>query len=344
MRVLVTGGAGYVGSVITASLLSAGHEVTVLDDLSTGHRDAVPKAARFVPASIRDAEPVLRESGAQAVVHCAAKSLVGESVRAPELYWDNNVGGSLALLEAMRACDVRRIVFSSTAAVYGEPASVPIEETAPTAPTNPYGASKLAVDLMLASYASAHGFSAVSLRYFNVAGAWLDRGAADGVDGPLMASASWLGERHATETHLIPIALQVAAGSRPELAVYGSTYPTADGTCVRDYIHVRDLAEAHRRALDWTGANPSQHLVCNLGSGEGNSVREVIEAVTAVTGIAPTVREAPNRLGDPAVLIASNRRAREVLGWTPTRGLAEMVGDAWQFARRPTLESTPQSR
>jgi UDP-glucose 4-epimerase len=334
MRVLVTGGAGYVGSVIAASLLAAGHEVTVLDDLSTGHRDAVPAGARFVPASIREAEPVLRESAAEAVVHCAAKSLVGESVRSPELYWDNNVGGSLALLEAMRACDVRRVVFSSTAAVYGEPGSVPIEETAPTAPTNPYGASKLAVDLMLSSYATAHGFSAVSLRYFNVAGAWLD--------GEPGQSASWLGERHTTETHLIPIALQVAAGSRTELAVYGSDYSTADGTCVRDYIHVLDLAEAHRRALDWTGLNGGEHLVCNLGSGEGNSVREVIEAVRAVTGIAPTVRAAPNRVGDPAVLIASNRRARDVLGWAPTRGLAEMVADAWQFARRPAPESAPE--
>jgi UDP-glucose 4-epimerase len=320
MRVLVTGGAGYVGSVVSAALLAAGHQVTVLDDLSTGHRDAVPTGARFAQRSITDAAPVLAEDGIEAVVHCAAKSLVAESVHSPELYWHNNVSGSLALLEAMRAQDVRRIVFSSTAAVYGEAATVPILESAPTAPTNPYGASKLAVDHMLTSFAAAHEFSAVSLRYFNVAGA-------------LLSEQATLGERHATETHLIPIALQVAAGDRAELAIYGTSYPTPDGTCIRDYIHVRDLAEAHLRALDWTGAGTPEHLICNLGSGQGNSVREVVEAVRAATGIAPVVREAANRAGDPAVLIASNAQAQEVLGWTPTRSLAEMVGDAWTFSQ-----------
>src|SRR5918912_159263 len=211
MRVLVTGGAGYIGSVVTAALLEGGHEVTVLDDLSTGHEDAVPAGAQFVRASLHDSAPVLAEVSPEAVLHFAAKSLVGESQEAPELYWHDNVRGSLALLEAMRAADCRRIVFSSTAATYGEPDAVPIPETAPTRPTNTYGASKLAVDAMLTSYAVAHSFAAVSMRYFNVAGA-----------------AHGLGERHTTETHLIPLALEVAAGKRESLTVFGEDYPTPD--------------------------------------------------------------------------------------------------------------------
>src|SRR4051812_30420898 len=219
MRVLVTGGAGYIGSVVTAALLDGGHEVTVLDDLSTGHEDAVPAGATFVRASLHDSAPVLADVRPEAVLHFAAKSLVGESQQHPELYWHTNVGGSLALLEAMRSAGCRRIVFSSTAATYGEPESVPIREDAPTRPTNTYGASKLAVDTMLTSYATAYGFAAVSLRYFNVAGA-----------------AFGLGERHATETHLIPLALQVAAGQREALTVYGTDDPTPDGTRLRDHV------------------------------------------------------------------------------------------------------------
>ena len=307
------------GSVLAAELLRAGHEITVLDDLSTGHADAVPEGARFVEGSIFDASDVL-SAGIDGVVHCAAKSLVAESVAAPQLYWHNNVGGSLALLEAMRDAGVGRIVFSSTAATYGEPRGVPIVETDPTAPTNPYGASKLAVDQMLTGYARAYGFSAVSLRYFNVAGA-------------LVEPDRLLGERHATETHLIPIALQVAAGSRDALSIYGTEYPTPDGSCVRDYIHIVDLAAAHIRALDWTAAHDSTHLICNLGSGSGDSVRDVVEAVRTVTGAPVPVVEAANRPGDPAVLVASNDRARSELGWTPTRDLTTMVSDAWQFAR-----------
>jgi UDP-glucose 4-epimerase len=327
MRVLVTGGAGYVGSVISAQLLAAGHDVTVLDDLSTGHADAVPPGADFVRGSIAvtaDTDAAFELAPVDAAVHCAAKSLVAESVAKPELYWANNVTGSLALLEAMRRHDMRRIVFSSTAATYGEPSEVPILESAPTAPTNPYGASKLAVDHMLTSFARAHGFRAVSLRYFNVAGA-------------LISDTLTLGERHATETHLIPIALQVAAGTRAELSVYGTAYPTPDGTCVRDYIHILDLADAHRRALDWTGEGGDsaggEHLICNLGSGDGNSVLEVVNAVRAVTGRATPTADHDNRPGDPAVLIASNARAREVLGWQPERSLNDMVSDAWAFAR-----------
>jgi UDP-glucose 4-epimerase len=320
MRVLVTGGAGYVGSVVASRLLKAGHQVVVLDDLSTGHADAVPAGAEFAHSSITEADPVLADGSIEAVLHFAAKSLVVESVSSPQLYWHNNVSGSLALLESMRRHDVRRIVFSSTAATYGEPEGVPILETAPTRPTNPYGASKLAVDNMLTSYADAHRFAAVSLRYFNVAGALLDDGVA-------------VGERHATETHLIPIALQVAAGTREALQVNGTDYPTPDGSCVRDYIHVLDLADAHLRALDWTNSNDG-HLICNLGSGAGSSVREVVAAVRQVTGSATPAVDAPKRPGDPAVLIASNERARTELGWAPTRDLTEMVSDAWAFAQR----------
>jgi UDP-glucose 4-epimerase len=323
MRLLVTGGAGYVASVVAAELLRAGHQVIVLDDLSTGHADAVPAGAEFVQASITEADPVLAGGTVDAVLHFAAKSLVAESVRSPQLYWQNNVAGSLALLEAMRRHQVRRIVFSSTAATYGEPETVPILESAPARPTNPYGASKLAVDNMLAGYATAHGFAAVSLRYFNVAGA-------------LLRGDLAIGERHDTETHLIPIALQVAAGQRDRLQINGTGYPTPDGSCVRDYIHVVDLAEAHLRALDWTGTHQG-HLICNLGSGDGSSVRQVLQAVRTVTGRPTPSVDAPNRPGDPAVLVASNELARAELGWRPSRGLEQMVADAWAFSQRQAV-------
>ncbi|MGX7680938.1 UDP-glucose 4-epimerase GalE [Jatrophihabitans sp. DSM 45814] len=322
LHVLVTGGGGYVGSVVAAQLLAAGHQVVVLDDLSTGHADAVPPGADFVEGSIADpaaTDAVFARASIDTVVHCAARSVVAESVRSPELYWANNVGGSLALLEAMRQHEVRRIVFSSTAATYGEPETVPILESASTTPTSTYGASKLAVDHMLTSYAHAYGFSAVSLRYFNVAGA-------------LITEQGMLGERHTTETHLIPIALEVAAGIRAELSIYGTSYPTPDGTCIRDYIHVMDLADAHLRALAWTEHHRSEHLICNLGSGRGNSVREVVVAVREVTGAPTPTVDRENRAGDPAVLIASNIRAAEVLGWRPTRDLDQMVADAATFA------------
>ena len=312
---LVTGGAGYVGSVVAARLLAAGHAVTVLDDLSTGHREAVPAGARFVAARVQDAAEHL-DGSYDAVLHFAASSQVGESVANPEKYWRNNVGGTLELLAAMRRAGVRTLVFSSTAATYGEPATVPITEDAPTAPTNPYGASKLAVDHMIAGECAAHGLAAVSLRYFNVAAA----------DGPH-------GERHDPETHLIPLVLKVALGEREAVSVFGDDYPTPDGTCVRDYIHVADLAEAHLLALD--AARPGEHLVCNLGNGNGFSVREVIETVRRVTGHPVPEVVAPRRPGDPAVLVASAERARQRLGWRPTRtDLAEIVADAWEFARR----------
>lgn len=314
MRVLVTGGAGYIGSVVTAALLADGHDVTVLDDLSTGHEDAVPEGARLERVSLFDAGPLLAELRPEAVLHFAAKSLVGESQEAPELYWHNNVGGSLALLEAMRAADCRRIVFSSTAATYGEPDAVPIPETAATRPTNTYGASKLAVDQILTSYAVAHSFAAVSLRYFNVGGAAYGRG-----------------ERHTTETHLIPIALQVASGTREALTVYGDDYPTPDGTCIRDYVHVQDLAAAHLLALP--APAPGEHRVYNLGSGSGFSVQEMVDAVREATGHPLPVVVGPRRAGDPARLVASSTRIHEDLGWKPVHTLQDIVGDAWEFTK-----------
>ena len=316
MRILVAGGAGYIGSVVTAALLEGGHEVTVLDDLSTGHADAVPDGARLVQATLQESAPVLADVRPEAVLHFAAKSLVGESQQRPELYWEHNVGGSLALLEAMRAVDCRRIVFSSTAATYGEPEQVPIREDAPTRPTNTYGATKLAVDAMLTSYAAAYDFAAVSLRYFNVAGA-----------------AYGLGERHTTETHLIPIALQVSAGTREAITVYGEDYPTPDGTCIRDYIHVSDLADAHLLAL--TAPQPGEHRIYNLGNGTGFSVQQVVDAVREVTGREVPVEVGPRRAGDPAQLVAASDRIRADLGWTPRHtDLTGIVRDAWEVAQK----------
>jgi UDP-glucose 4-epimerase len=315
MRVLVAGGAGYIGSVVTAALLADGHEVTVLDDLSTGHADAVPEGAALARVSLHDSAPVLADVRPEAVLHFAAKSLVGASQQHPEDYWHTNVGGSLALLEAMRAVECRRIVFSSTAATYGEPESVPIREDAPTRPTNTYGASKLAVDHMLTSYAVAHGFAAVSLRYFNVVGAAYGRG-----------------ERHAVETHLVPIALQVAAGRRESLTVYGEDYPTPDGTCIRDYVHVGDLAAAHLLALPAPAAG--EHRIYNLGNGTGFSVQEVVDAAREVTGHPIPVVVGERRPGDPAQLVASSDLIRAELGWTPEHtDLAGIVRDAWEIAR-----------
>ncbi|MGW6269241.1 MULTISPECIES: UDP-glucose 4-epimerase GalE [unclassified Streptomyces] len=314
-KYLVTGGAGYVGSVVAQHLIEAGHEVTVLDNLSTGFREGVPAGATFVEGDIRDAAKWL-DSSFDAVLHFAAFSQVGESVVKPEKYWDNNVGGTMALLAAMRDAGVRRLVFSSTAATYGEPVSTPITETDPTAPTSPYGASKLAVDHMITGEATAHGLAAVSLRYFNVAGAYGN-----------------CGERHDPESHLIPLVLQVAQGKREAISVYGDDYPTPDGTCVRDYIHVADLAQAHLLAVE--AATSGEHLICNLGNGNGFSVREVIETVRQVTGHPIPEVMAPRRGGDPAVLVASAATARERLGWNPTRAdLAGIVADAWAFAQR----------
>ena len=330
MRLLVTGGAGYIGSVVAAMALREGHQVTVLDDLSTGHADAVPDGAALAEGRVRDRAGALLADGVDAVLHFAAKSLVAESVAKPALYWDNNLGGTLALLEEMRMTGVARIVFSSTAAVYGEPEHTPIEEAAPTRPTSPYGASKLAVDTALAEYARMHRIGAVSLRYFNVAGAQAGPG------------GQCLGERHNPETHLIPSILAVALGTRGTgggnggggdaarvVRLFGDDYPTADGTCVRDYIHVTDLARAHMLALE--ACLPGEHRVYNLGSGAGFSNLEVLGACREVTGQEIRAELAPRRPGDPAVLVASSDRIHADLGWRAERGLAAMVTDAWQF-------------
>ena len=316
MKLLVTGGAGYVGSVCAQVLLEEGHEVVVVDDLSTGNADAVPAGARFVHDDMVAAAPGLLGGGSfDGVLHFAAKSLVGESVVAPELYWFGNVVKTLQLLEAIRVSGTPRLVFSSTAATYGEPESVPITEDAPTRPTNAYGATKLAIDHAITSYATAHGLAATSLRYFNVAGAY-----------------AGLGERHATETHLIPLVLQVALGVREEILVFGDDWPTPDGTCIRDYIHVRDLADAHVLAL--ATAQPGAHGIYNLGNGTGFSVREVIACCERVTGGPIAARDVERRAGDPAVLIASSEKAITELGWRPRHtSIDEIVADAWEFTR-----------
>jgi UDP-glucose 4-epimerase len=294
--------------------VARGDDVTVLDSLYKGHRAAVPEGAAFVHADLLDTDALAAAfaDGFDGVLHFAALSLVGESVERPERYWRGNVLGTLNLLDAMRAADVPRIVFSSTAATYGEPAVELITEDAPTVPVNPYGGSKLAVDRMLADHARAHGLAAVSLRYFNVAGA-----------------SGALGEDHEPETHLIPLVLQAAAGTRERVAVFGTDYPTPDGTAVRDYIHVEDLGVAHVLALEH--AQGGRHEVYNLGSARGYSVREVIETARAVTGREIVAVDEPRRAGDPPRLVASNTRAREQLGWTPERTLEDMVRDAWNW-------------
>ena len=318
MKLLVVGGAGYIGSVVAAQLIGAGHDVTVADNLLKGHEWAVPPGARFMNVDVLHADPLteLLGDGFDGVLHFAALSLVGESVAEPVRYFRTNVGGTMNLLDAMRAAGVRRLVFSSTAACYGEPEEVPIVETAPAVPTNPYGASKLAVDQAIGFECAASGLGAVSLRYFNVAGASGD-----------------YGELHDPETHLIPLVLRAAAGLRESIQIYGTDYPTPDGTAVRDYIHVEDLARAHLLALD--ACSEGGHRIYNLGNGTGFSVREVVETARSVTGKAIPAVEVGRRAGDPAVLVASSDRIRSELGWVPEKpGLESMVGDAWDWMQR----------
>lgn len=315
-QLVVTGGAGYVGSVCTKVLIEEGHSVTVVDNFSTGNRDAVVPGATLVEGDINDViDDVLSAGPVDGVIHFAARSLVGESVEKPDEYWRDNFGTSLALLNSMRKHGVSSLVFSSTAATYGEPERVPITEDMPTNPTNPYGATKLAIDYAISSYAHAYGLGATSLRYFNVAGAY-----------------AGYGENHATETHLIPLVLQVAQGTRDKILMFGDDWPTHDGTCVRDYIHIRDLADAHLLALE--SNSPGIHRVFNLGSGDGYSVTEVIDTCRAVTGHPIPAEVAPRRAGDPATLIASSEKAKEELGWNPSRtDLTQIVSDAWEYTR-----------
>jgi UDP-glucose 4-epimerase len=316
VKFLVTGGAGYVGSVVASQLVGAGHETVVLDNLSKGHRAALPDGARPVEGDLLD-EGFVRETlaeGFDGVLHFAALSLVGESVEQPEIYYRNNVCGTLNLLEAMGEASTGRLVFSSTAAVYGEPEEVPIRESAPTLPTNPYGSSKLAVDRLIGAVCGARGLAATSLRYFNVAGA-----------------GGRFGEDHHPETHLIPLVLKAAAEGS-SVKIFGTDYPTRDGTAVRDYIHVEDLGRAHLLALE--AAGPGEHRVYNLGNGAGFSVREVVEAARRVTGKSIDTVEAPRRAGDPPVLVASSQKIQADLGWKPEKPeLETMISDAWAWMR-----------
>jgi UDP-glucose 4-epimerase len=317
MKLLVTGGAGYIGSIVASHLLAAGHEVVVLDNLERGHREAVPDGAELVVLDLleRDRLGELLADGFDGALHFAALALVAESVSNPERYWRTNVGGTLNLLEAMAEGDVPRLVFSSTCAVYGQPDEVPIPETAPPRPINSYGASKLAVDEMIGHFCRAHGLGAVSLRYFNVAGA-----------------SGALGEDHEPETHLIPNIFRAAVGQNPYVEIFGTDYPTPDGTAIRDYIHIDDLAEAHLLALD--AARGGEHQVFNLGNGTGFSVREVIAAVRSVTGADIPTRESARRPGDPPMLVAASERIRAELGWEARKpGLEQIVADAWAFAQ-----------
>jgi UDP-glucose 4-epimerase len=320
MRILVTGGAGYIGSHMVKVLADRGDEVSVLDDLSTGHGDAV-RGGVFFRGSIGDEQQtarLLRERKIEAVIHFAAASLVAESVADPLKYYRRNVAGTAALVSAMREAAVGKIVFSSSAAVYGHPQRLPIDETHPTEPVNPYGSTKLAMERMLAECSAAYGLSAAVLRYFNAAGAEARAG---------------LGERHDPETHLIPLVLRAAATGTP-VAVFGTDYATRDGTCVRDYIHVTDLCEAHVRALDWL-AERGAYGCFNLGNGDGATVLEVIAAARRVTGKEIRLNEAPRRAGDPASLVADAGKAKRMLGWQPARAdIGAIVSDAWEFEQQ----------
>jgi UDP-glucose 4-epimerase len=319
VKILVTGGAGYVGGVSVDALVAAGHDVIVLDDLSTGHRGIPHPAARVVTGTYADeaaTRALLLNEGVEAILHCAARSLVGESVADPAKYYRDNVAGGVALLEAARLAGVRRLVFSSTAAVYGVPDATPITEDAPLRPINPYGETKRTFEGALRWYGGAYGVRSVILRYFNVAGA-----------------TGRVGEVHRPETHLIPNLLAAVEGG-PPLTLFGDDYPTPDGTPLRDYIHVSDLADAHLAALEATAVARDELLVCNLGTSDGFSVRDVLAAAEAVVGRPVPHTVGPRRAGDPPVLVASNARAREILGWAPRRStLAEMIGSAWAWRR-----------
>jgi UDP-glucose 4-epimerase len=318
MKLLVTGGAGYIGSIVARLLIEQGHEIVVFDNLERGHREAVPAEAQLIVGDLRNPEDprgALRTGGFDGVLHFAALALVGESVEHPELYYRTNVAGTLNLLEAMVAYEVPRLVFSSTCAVYGQPDEVPISEAATPRPQNAYGASKLAADYLIGDFCTAYRLGAVSLRYFNVAGAHGEAG-----------------EDHEPETHLIPNILKVPLGQRDAVQIFGTDYPTQDGTAVRDYIHIDDLAAAHVLALE--NARAGEHRIFNLGNGNGFSVRDVIAAVEKVTGTTIATEESERRPGDPPRLVAAGQKIREELGWAPRKPeLETMIADAWAFAQ-----------
>ena len=311
MHVLVTGGTGYIGSTAVEILLSQGYQISILDDCSTGHADTAPAGVTFIQGSLLNAGDLAQALvGVDAVMHFAGKSLVGESVEKPDMYQQVNVQGSRNLLDEMHKSGVTKLVFSSSAATYGEPEHVPILESAPTKPTNPYGATKLEIDQMITAEATSRDIAAASLRYFNVAGAYKsDRG--------------WLAERHNPETHLIPNVLR--STKENPVKIFGTDWPTSDGTCVRDYVHVVDLIDAHIKALE--SLQPGKHEIYNLGSGDGYSVRQVVTAASKATGHEIPTLDSPRRAGDPAVLIADINKAKSKLGWIPTRGIESMVTD-----------------
>ena len=311
MRILVTGGTGYIGSTAVEILRNKGYEISILDNCSTGHADCVPTGVRFIQGSLLNRSDIAAAlQGTDAVMHFAGKSLVGESVEKPDLYYSVNVNGTRNLLDEMKIASVTKIVFSSSAATYGEPDVIPIPESASTNPTNPYGATKLAIDSMISRESKEQGISAVSLRYFNVAGA-------------LKSDRGWLAERHNPETHLIPNVLRSTQAN--PVKIFGNDWPTADGTCIRDYVHVIDLIDAHIKALE--SLAEGIHEIYNLGSGDGYSVRQVVAAASLATDNEVPTIDSPRRAGDPAILIADINKAKVQLGWVPTRGINEMVAD-----------------
>ena len=319
MRILVLGGAGYIGSHTALELVKAGNEVVIADNLVTGYRKAIPEGAKFYEGDLRDSDfldNLFHQEKIDAVIHFAAYSLVGESVTNPLKYYDNNLYGTKVLLEAMVKNNVGKIVFSSTAATYGEPENIPILESDRTCPTNPYGETKLAMEKMFKWTAEAHGLRYVSLRYFNACGA---------------DESGTIGEAHNPESHLIPLILRVPNGKRETISIYGTDYDTPDGTCIRDYIHVTDLAQAHILAVQYLN-NGGESDIFNLGNGVGYSVREVIETARKVTGHPIPATESSRRAGDPARLVASSEKAKSVLGWKPVHdSLEEIIASAWNW-------------